>query len=59
MAVVIAYTPQVLGIVAQDFARGQVGPSTVQFVESLIRAIQELQAEMAALEARVTALEGP
>jgi hypothetical protein len=33
------YTPQILGQIAQDFARGRVGPVTLQFFEQLFRRV--------------------
>lgn len=55
----VAYSAQVLNIVAQDFRRGVPGIATTAFFEQLIRAVQDLQIQVADLQARVTVLEGP
>jgi anti-sigma-K factor RskA len=55
----LAYSGQVINIVAQDFSRGVVGVATLAFFEQLIRAVKELQTTVADLQARVSALENP
>jgi anti-sigma-K factor RskA len=55
----LAYSGQVINIVAQDFSRGVVGVATLAFFEQLIRAVKELQTTVADLQARVSALEAP
>jgi hypothetical protein len=55
----LAYSGQVLAIIAADFQRGVVGVATLAFFEQLIRAVKDLQTTVADLQARVSALEGP